>query len=473
MNHKNLIYLTREIRRIEELAETKFNISSSSMMQRAGRAAFNVLLRNYPKTQCIAVFCGGGNNGGDGFVFGYAAYRRGLNVILYQVGEHSHLSQAANEAYLACQNAAIPVIKLQAQTLIETTDIIVDAVCGTGLTSDLRPEALLAVRKMQEQNTPIISLDVPTGINADTGEVLGMAVKAEMTITFVALKLGLLTGEGLTYTGKLICNDLELPEEIFAEVTPVAEKIKFNNYRHYIKARNRNFHKGEAGHVLIIGGEQGFSGAPRMAGLAALRVGAGLVSIATRHHHAALINIANPELMSHGVEQEAELEALLKKAKVVVVGPGLGLNAWGKKLFNAVCNYNLPLIVDADGLNILADMPPLIRENWILTPHPGEAGRLLQVKTSVIQQDRLQAILQLQKKYNAIIVLKGAGSIIANADQSLAVCTGLVAQDIPLSDATKLAVYLHAKAGDQAAHDGQRGMIASDLMPHLRQLSNV
>lgn len=269
------------------------------------------------------------------------------------------------------------------------------------------------------------------------------------------------------------------------------EKLHLTKFAGYLKPRPREAHKGMYGHVLVIGGDYGFFGAVRMAAEAALRVGAGLVSIATRIEYASTLNIMRPEIMCHGIRSEKGLVTLLDKATVVVIGPGLGQSRWAKKLLLRVIKSKKPLVVDADALNILASKP-VKYANWILTPHPGEAARLLKIKSKEVQVDRLSTIKALQEKMGGVCVLKGAGSLILAPNECLAVCEagnpgmasagmgdvlsgvigGLLAQDIPLVDAAKLGVLVHAEAGDLAAKEGERGMIATDLFPFLRRLVN-
>ncbi|MDR3491594.1 MAG: NAD(P)H-hydrate dehydratase [Gammaproteobacteria bacterium] len=269
-----------------------------------------------------------------------------------------------------------------------------------------------------------------------------------------------------------------------------SETLQLGHFSDYLKPRPRDWHKGNAGHVLVIGGGLGYSGAPRMAAEAALRVGAGLVTVATHPSHAELLNLARPEIMCAGVKSGADLTEFFKKAKLIIVGPGLTITSWGRSLLKAVLKTSLPLVVDADALNILAQKP-LARDNWILTPHPGEAGRLLGLTHEQVQADRLSAVRKLQTKYSGVCVLKGAGSLVSGdpvgvckdgnpgmatagmGDVLSGVIGGLAAQGIPLADAAKLGVCLHARAGDLAAKDGgERGMLAMDLMPYLRKLCN-
>ena len=195
------------------------------------------------------------------------------------------------------------------------------------------------------------------------------------------------------------------------------EILRLRQFANYLKPRARGAHKGDFGHVLIIGGDYGFSGAVLLAAEAALRVGAGLVSVATRPEHAVTLNVTRPEIMCHGINSAKELLVLIKKASVIVIGPGLGCSAWGKKLFAEVLKTKLPLVVDADGLNLLAKKP-VKKNNWVLTPHPGEAARLLNMTTADIQRDREAAIIKLQKKFSGTCVLKGAGSLVLAAQEN-------------------------------------------------------
>jgi hydroxyethylthiazole kinase-like uncharacterized protein yjeF len=243
--------------------------------------------------------------------------------------------------------------------------------------------------------------------------------------------------------------------------------------------------------VLIVGGNMGYSGAVRLAGVAALRVGAGLVSIATHPQHADFLNGSRPELMCHGIKNANELNALSDKADVIILGPGLGQTDWSRTLLQTILHCDKPLVVDADALNLIA-LNPIKKSNWILTPHPGEAARLLNLSTKEIQHDRMAAIKALQKKFGGVCILKGNGSLVMGENQIPAICEagnpgmatagmgdvlsgvigGLLAQQIPLEISAKLAVLIHAMAGDLAARQGERGMIASDLFMFLRELVN-
>ena len=488
---KTPVYQAHQIREFEHLAEARFNISSQVMMSRAGKAACDFLVKRWPQAQKVAVFCGSGNNGGDGYVLASQGHERGLQVVIWQVGDPSRLAGEAQNAMLACQAAHIPMKAFSEMADIEHPDVIVDAICGIGLHETLRADTLSAIKKMERARVPIFSIDLPSGIDANTGQVLGGAAHATATMTFIGLKLGLLTGNGIAYSGELVMNDLQLPPELFSSIQPIAEKIHLSTYSHYLRPRPRDWHKGLSGHVLIVGGDLGFSGAPRMAAESALRVGAGLVSIATRVENAPLMNIACPEIMSHGISNVSDLTPLLEKADVLVIGPGLGQSDWSRAIWEVLCKEELPMVVDADGLNLLSKTTQL-NNNWVLTPHPGEAARLLNDTVENVQHDRLAALQNISERYGGTCVLKGAGSLVLAQNSCPAICDkgnpgmasaglgdvlsgvigGFIAQGIPLGDAAKLGVCLHAMAGDLAAKEGERGMIAMDLMPYLRRLAN-
>lgn len=485
------VYKTQQIRELEAHARERFGISGVILMQRAGKAALDCLLHHWPHAKRLLVLCGGGNNGGDGYVLAQLAMQRGLKVHVRYVGDVQQLEGEALAAYESCKTAGVAIHPYQNADNFHHCDVIVDALCGIGLQQTIQNEWVSIIDAMNQSAIPIFSLDVPSGIDASTGSVCGIAVKATATITFIGLKLGLLTGQGVSYAGQLYCDDLQLPIDLYETVSAEASILSRNQFSHYFQPRPKDWHKGNSGHVLIVGGDEGYAGAPRMAGEAALRVGAGLVSIATHPSHAATLNLSRPELMCHGIQSKDQLQNLVGKADAIVLGPGLGQSDWSRNMFSFILEQVQPLIVDADGLNLLAEKPRK-RTDWILTPHPGEAARLAKQTIETIQADRLTAIQNLRKQYDGVVVLKGAGSLVSDASSLPALCNkgnsgmatagmgdvlsgvigALVASGMPLADAAKMGVYLHAAAGDLAATEGARGMVALDLMPFLRKLMN-
>lgn len=289
----------------------------------------------------------------------------------------------------------------------------------------------------------------------------------------------------------IIKNNVSECSNRYEIVCATARSLSFGDINVFLQARSRDSHKGNFGHVLVIGGDEGFGGAVRMTGEAAARVGAGLVSIATRPENTKMISAVRPELMAHGVMIPEELAALLAEATVVAIGPGLRAEHWGLGLWSIMSSVNLPMVVDADALNALAGAP-YFSDRWVLTPHPGEAARMLEVTIAEIQRDRISAAINLQTRFGGTVVLKGAGTIVVGKDHLPWICeagnpgmatggmgdvltgiiAGLIAQGLSLDEAARVGVFVHAKAGDYAAEWGERGTLAMDLMPYLRELVN-
>ena len=476
------LYRAEQVRALEQLAINIQGITSFDLMTRAGKAVFASINHQWPTIKSVAIFCGSGNNAGDGYIVARLAMLMGLKVVVYSLVDPESLSGNALLAYRNYRVVAGTVILFQSEQII-AADVFVDALLGIGLS---RPVAGLYAQAIALINTTavkVIAIDIPSGIHADTGFVLGCAVKADCTVSFVALKQGLLTGQAVDYCGNIIYESLAVPTSIFLEIKPAAVRVT----KAVISSRDRYSHKGHYGHILIIGGDHGYTGAVRLAGEAALRMGAGLVSIATRTEHAALMNLGRPELMCHGVETSDQLAILLEKASVVVIGPGLGQSDWAKMLFNKTLNAGKPMVIDADGLNLLAKSPTA-NPQWILTPHPGEAASLLNCTTAEIEQDRFASVTAIQSQYDGIALLKGAGTLIASADDCAisstgnpgmasggmgdvlaGIIAGLLAQGLSLQEAAQQGAYHHGLAADVAVRrKGERGLLASDLMLYLR-----
>ncbi|MGD9152923.1 MAG: NAD(P)H-hydrate dehydratase [Gammaproteobacteria bacterium] len=489
----SFLYTTAQIRQLEQNA-IENSITADMMMQKAGSAVLQTITKHWPHTSSIIVFCGSGNNGGDGYVVARLAHEKGINVEVRHLGELNKLKNEALCAMQACEKQGVTIKPFDTNESL-TADIFVDALLGIGLKGQVKQNYAEAINYLNNSTVDIISVDIPSGINADTGAVLGNAVIANCTITFIGIKPGLLTGDAPDYCGDLICDNLDLPEKLFAQVEYPAEMIALDDYENNFIPRILTANKGDFGHVLVIGGDHGMSGAPHMAASAAARVGAGMLTIATRPEHATVLNIAQPELMCRGIKTAKELIALIKKASVIAIGPGLGQSAWSQSILKTTlkCAANKPLVVDADALNLLAKTPSS-QPNWVLTPHPGEAARLLNTNTCDIQNDRFTAITAIQKKYGGICILKGAGSLTYDGENPIKICTagnpgmasggmgdvltgviaGLAAQEIPLATAAECGVCLHAEAADCAAHTlGERGLLATDLLPYLQTLVNL
>ncbi|MDE2023868.1 MAG: NAD(P)H-hydrate dehydratase [Gammaproteobacteria bacterium] len=482
------LYSAAQMRELDRRAIEDHHVPALTLMTRAGTAAWQTLQRNWPKARDIVVFAGAGNNAGDGYVLATRALRAKRRVTVLNVGDAAKLTGAAATArkrFLAAKGRERPFTGEWPPRV----DVIVDALFGIGLDRPLRDLWAQAVELINASGKPVLAVDIPSGMNADTGAVLGAAVRATVTQTFIGMKAGLFTGEGPSCTGTLELDTLKVPAQAFAGLPPRARLLDAHVS---LPRRARAAHKGDFGHVLVIGGDHGMGGAPRLSAEAALRSGAGLVSVITRPQHVAGFLAGLPEAMVRGVDDAAEAAGLFERASVIAVGPGLGQGEWGQRLLKRALELPLPLVVDADALNLLAARP-LARGNWILTPHPGEAARLLKQSVAEVQQDRLQAAARIAEKFRAVVVLKGAGSIVAAAGEIPAICphgnpgmaapgmgdalTGviaaLLAQRLTLPDAARAGVQAHALAGDRAAEAGERGLLARDLIAELRSVLNA
>jgi hydroxyethylthiazole kinase-like uncharacterized protein yjeF len=483
------LYRAVQVRAMDRYAIDTAGIPGIELMRRAGAAAFAALRERWPDARTLSAICGAGNNGGDGYVVARLAHEAGWDVRAYPVAPPANLKGDALAAYQDFRAAGGEVLDF-IPAGFEGAEILVDGLLGTGLDREVSGPYAEVIKAVNRFRGRVLALDIPSGLHADTGAVLGVAVKADLTVTFIGLKQGLFTGEGLEYAGEVVFAGLDTPPEVKHSIKPSA--LRLPRFERGLPPRPRHAHKGHFGHVLVVGGERGYSGAARMAAEAAARVGAGLVSIATRKDHADLLNLTRPELMCHGVGNREELRDLLGRVTAVAIGPGLGRSGWAGMLLDTVLDSGLPLVVDADGLNLLAEHP-VRRDRWILTPHPGEAARLLGVSTTEIQQDRFAAVRELQSRYGGVAVLKGSGTLIAGEDGVPAVCTagnpgmasggmgdvltgviaGLLAQRLDAFEAAVLGVRLHGAAGDEAAQGGERGLLACDLMEPLRRLVNL
>lgn len=482
------IYSVKAIREIEQAVMTRLSLSGFTLMQRAGQAVFDVMMEYFNHVKKIAVVCGGGNNGGDGYVFAQVAHLAGFVVTVWHVGDVGLLKGEAKTAFENAQVAGVEMKPWQAD--MESPDLIVDALLGIGIQGELREDALTVIQAINSHQVKVLAIDVPSGVNAESGYVDKLAVKADVTVTFIGMKRGLLTGSALNFVGKVIVRHLDIDQETLRHIQTILVEISTSDLLLQLQARPINANKKHFGHVLVIAGNQGFSGAARMAAEAALSVGAGLVTVATHPAHAVVINVGRPELMVTAVSTEKALAPMLTRATVIVVGPGLGRDDWGHAMLHAALTSNYPMVVDADGLNMLSEKQQH-QSHWILTPHEGEAARLLGCEVRNVSKDRFEAIMQIQHRYGGVCVLKGAGSLVYNGktmqlckagnpgmatagmgDVLSGVISGLLAQQMDLFSAASLGVALHAQAGDLAASYGQRGLCATDLFPYLRQLIN-
>ncbi len=483
------LYTVDQVRAFDRAAIDTHGIAGYELMRRAAAAALAHLRMKWPQARRIVALCGSGNNGGDGYVLARLALAAGFEAGIV-AAEPVRAGGDAARAHAAWIEAGGRTLDASAE--LPDADVYVDALFGTGLTRAPQGVALALIEQVNGAKRPVLALDVPSGVDADTGNVPGSAVHAAATITFVARKRGMFTGAARDHCGDTVLDDLAIPASVFAGAQADAGLLEADAIAATLPPRAPNAHKGNFGHVLAIGGDVGLGGAIRLAGEAALRVGAGLVSVATRAEHVGALNAARPELMASGVGGPQELETLLQRATVIALGPGLGQRAWGHALWHTAIAAGKPVVLDADGLNLLARDPLSLPANTVLTPHPGEAARLLECDTGAIAANRFAAVRELARRHQCVSVLKGAGTLVATPHGEVAVCpwgnpgmasggmgdvltgiiAGLLAQGLDAYRSACIGVALHAQAGDIAAREGQCGLLASDLFAPLRNLRN-
>ncbi|MCU7845021.1 MAG: NAD(P)H-hydrate dehydratase [Candidatus Thiodiazotropha sp. (ex Monitilora ramsayi)] len=484
------LYTAAQVREFDRIAIEEFAIPGKELMERAGSRAFQWMQERWSELNEIVVVCGVGNNGGDGFVVARMAKQAGLRVRVCMMGNPVKLKGDARmnaDAWLEMGQEIESYNSVPGKP-----DLIVDALLGTGLEREVTDAWATAIDDLNRHQAPVYSLDIPSGLNSDTGRIMGTAIEASATISFIGLKQGMFTGQGPDCCGEIVFDALDLPARIYSRQLLSTRRIDWRKVSHQLLPRQRTAHKGDFGHLLVIGGGPGYPGAIRLAAEAAARTGAGLVTMATHRDHVATLNIGRPELMCRGVDDMEDLAPLIQQANAIVLGPGLGRSEWAERIYLAATGSGLPMVVDADGLNWLAKHP-MRRDSRILTPHPGEAARLLGITTAEVQADRFSALDALQRRYGGDVVLKGAGTLIGTGtDHPPALCSegnpgmatggtgdllagiagALIAQDYTEREAAELGVCLHAAAGDRAARAGEVGMLAGDLLPELRSLLN-
>jgi NAD(P)H-hydrate epimerase len=419
------------------------------------------------------------------------AVKAGIRVSVCSLVDPDKLKGDAALAYADWQKAGI---ELKQWPLPEDAsfDLALDALLGTGIDREVGGEFKQAIDYLNRLDCPKLAVDIPSGLNADTGQVMGSAVQANSTVTFVGRKRGMYTADGPDHCGQITFDDLAVPAKAASESSAGAGQLLSTDVlAEKINPRPANSHKGSFGHVLAVGGIRGMSGAVRLCGEAALRSGAGRVTLVTDAVHAGYINMARPELMVKAIDDPGDLPSLLAGEHVIAVGPGLGLTDWSQSLLTACLDTQAALVIDADGLNLLAQrakQKPLKRENWILTPHPAEAARLLGCEIQDIQRDRVNSATAIANRYGASVVLKGCGTVIAGPSGEYAVCplgnpgmatagsgdvlTGIIAallaQGLSCADAAKAGALAHAKAGDFAVVEtGEMALVAGDIIDFL------
>lgn len=487
-----VLYSAAQVRALDAYAIETLGVPGYTLMKRAGEASLRYLRSRWPTAYRIVIVCGSGNNGGDGYVLARFAQAAGLTVSVLATTPRNALKGDARQAFddfAASGGRAQPF----SEALLGEGEVVVDALLGTGVRGPVREELVPIINGINSAGRPVFALDVPSGLDSDRGVALGATVRADCTVSFVGLKTGLLIGDGPEFAGTVYFDDLEVSAPANESFTPRLERIQESEVLQALPRRARKAHKGDFGRVLIVGSGVGYPGAVRLAGEACLRVGAGLVTVAIAPENVVAIASGRPELICHPLAEASELRDLIERADVVAIGPGLGRTAWARSSLDEVLASDKPLVVDADALNLVAESGPVTRKNWILTPHPGEASRLLGMTTVEVQTDRLAALRALVERYGGTVVLKGAGTLVGAPDHIPGVCergnpgmasagmgdvltgavAGILAQCRNPWLATRVGVLVHAMAGDAVARTGERGLLASDVARELRTCVNL
>jgi ADP-dependent NAD(P)H-hydrate dehydratase / NAD(P)H-hydrate epimerase len=478
------LYSASQLRQIEAAAIAA-GVPGYTLMCRAGAAAFACLRRLWPGVKRICVVAGPGNNGGDGMVLARLALQEKTAVTVMLLGDVAALRGEAAQAHADLHTAGGTVQAFD-PALLGGSDVVVDALLGIGARSPLRDDWRSAIDAMNTCGRPVFALDVPSGLDPDSGR-SATVVRAAATITFLGLKQGLFLGDGPDHAGDLYFDALDVKHALQPRLRRLTKQI----LPQVLPPRQRHSHKSQFGRIVIMGGGRGMAGAARLAGEAALRVGAGLVTVASLPEHLCVIS-ARPELMFHALRGAADVPAAVAGADVIVIGPGLGRSDWARGVLDAVFAARGPqqgLVVDADALNLIAAGSGLQScDDWVLTPHPGEAARLLGTSTQEIQQDRMAALAALCEQRGGTIVLKGAATLVGRFGEVPWLCdrgnpgmavpgmgdvltgaiAGVLAQSGKSFESAAAAVHAHALAGDRCAQHGVRGVLALEVAAELR-----
>ena len=498
------LYTAKETKKIDNLAIKEKEISGYSLMQKAAEFALDVILKEFGPLEELVIFCAKGKNSGDGFLLGSLAKEFGLNVTIVTCCPSKEIKGVSSKAFKEMKASKARIISINSigKLKVSRKAVIVDALIGTGIKGNLRKnikDSILALNRLGTK-LPVVSLDIASGVNPDTGEVEDICVYADITTTFVAQKRGCFTSIGKKVSGEVMYSDLEIPKQLFSKVTSTSSIINFEENLDKVVYREQDAHKGNFGHVLVVGGDRGLGGAGLLASKAAVYSGAGLTSLVTRPEHVNASLVSCPEVMVKGVNSGQDLEEHLIKPTVIAIGPGLGQTAWSEQMIQRVFweaeKRDVVVIMDADALNLLPKLKlsSKLPRRLVLTPHPGEAATLLNTNVETIESDRFAYSAKIQKKFNATVVLKGSGTIIChkkNGIQQWGICNagnpgmasggmgdvltgiiaGMLAQGLTPKEASEVGVDLHAKAADQASFDlGEVGLTPSDVIEELRYL---
>lgn len=500
-----------EMARLDKRCIEELKLLGLILMENAGLGVVQNLYKHYPRLSDmrVGVLAGRGNNGGDGLVVARHLHQRGVNCQVFLLARPEELRGDAKTNLTAFTNSrgklsVVPdarAFKKHYSDLIHC-QLLVDGILGTGLRTDVTGFYARVIEEVNKLDKPVVAIDVPSGVNATSGKVMGAAIKAGVTVTLGLPKLGLVIHPGLDYVGKLEVHDIGIPAFVVEEAEIKADLIDQDEIRGYFSARAADTHKGDYGRLGIIAGSPGMTGAASLACLGALRVGAGLITLAVSRSLNPVMEVKLTEVMTSPLEDTPggwlapaafkDIEKLWSRFSALVLGPGILPNADTLELMAKVIEKSpVPLAIDAGGLDAIAAQPELLGKagvSLVLTPHPGEMARILGVSPEEVQQDRVGIARDYAKRNGVTLVLKGSRTVVATAsgqiyinpsgnpgmasggmgDVLIGMIGGFLAQGLAPDAAALAAVYLHGLAGDKAGEEkGQRALIASDLLDKL------
>jgi len=492
-----------EMGNLDKAATEGFGISQDLLMENAGQAVYFVILKEFGiKNKEFAVFCGGGNNGGDGFVVARKIHSNGGEAKVFLLDDETKFKGIAKRNFEIVSKLPIEISKVSSiesvKSAVFNSDAIVDAIFGTGLVREVGGIYKDVIQVINESKRTIFSVDIPSGINGDTGEVMGIAVKANYTVTFGLPKIGNMLYPGYDHCGKLYVSHISFPPSLY---NADSIKVEINNPVE-LPERAKNAHKGDFGEVLFIAGASSYLGAPYFSALSFLKAGGGYSRLATpvsissflANKGSEIVFVPQKETLSGsiGLENKDELLKLSEKVDMVVMGPGLSLNGETQELVRQLAQeIKKPLLINGDGITAIAKDIEIIKNRkaeTILTPHMGEMSRITKMEISEVNKNKIGVLQRTAKELNAIVVLKGAHSLIGYPDETVFinmsgnpgmatagsgdVLTGTIAAmfglGLSLKDAVRMGVFIHGFSGDLAARDkGEDGITAQDILDYL------
>ncbi len=505
-----------QMQQIDKQAIETFGIPSTVLMENAGRGAVKVLLSDFGdlSEKKIAVMAGKGNNGGDGFVVARYLAERNIQVTVYLLGKATDLTGDAKLNYDLLADLSVNCIEIPDQktllsfkSTLANRDIFVDAILGTGLNAEVRGYYKSVIELINGVQKPVLAIDLPSGMNPDTGFPLGLSVKATATVTFGHPKTGQLMSPGTDYCGRLHVVDIGIPSHITDKVSPSVYLLSSARIKSLYKPRLQASHKGDNGHLMVLGGSTGKTGAAILAALSGLKCGTGLVTVGIPASSNRIVETALLEAMSlplsegrEGTISNSASDVVLKHLagkKCCVVGPGMGTNeSLEDFLSTLLTNCNIPVVIDADGLNNLTKNFSLLRSMAIppvITPHPGEMARLMDKKTAYIQENRLQCARGFAEDHRCHVVLKGVRTVIAHPDGTVylnptgnellasggtgdvlaGLIAGFIAQGYNSADACHMGTFIHGLAADDLKKEfGSQGILANSLTDRFPLILN-